>query len=259
MTEIQVGLLGEVTVQAAGHGVIAIRGRQQRLLLALLALNLGRPLSVERISDTLWDEDPPPSARTTIRGYVRRLRSSLQAGTGSRFDVIGSGPGGYRLMSESADIDLREFRTWRARATASTDPAEAASCLDRALALWRGRPLGDLDGGTWVESTVAALEEEILLTAERRCDLLLADRNFGAAAMAVQRLLVRHPLRESLWCRLLESLHRGGRTAEAVLNYQRLRRHLDDALGVEPSAPIRDLYRIILRGDVPQTTVEPRW
>ncbi|WP_306208671.1 AfsR/SARP family transcriptional regulator [Actinoplanes sp. RD1] len=255
MGDILVDLLGDVTVRTTG-GERAIPSRQQRLTLSLLALSPDRPVSVETIIRVLWDDDPPPSARTTVRGYVRRLRSLLAVG--ARFDVIASHPGGYRLCVDPEDVDVGRFRAGRARAAATDDPAAEAVLLDSCLALWRGRPLAGLEGVSWVERTVAALDEELLQAAERRCDLLLAGRDHGAVAARVQGLLVQHPFRESLWRRLLQSLHQGGRTAEALLRYETLRRQLNEALGVEPSAETQGLHRLMLRADGSGTTVRPR-
>ncbi|MFF5075521.1 BTAD domain-containing putative transcriptional regulator [Actinoplanes sp. NPDC000266] len=257
MGNVHIGLLGDVTVWTA-DGTLEIPSHQQRMTLSCLALNAGQMVSTQHIVKALWDDEPPPSARTTVRGYIRRLRSTLRSGAVPPFDVIASCPGGYRLRADPTDVDLSAFRLWRAEAAATSSRTREASLLDQCLALWRGRPLAGLDGAPWVDLTATALEEDILQTAERRCDLLMADREFGSAVAYTQRLIAHHPLRESLWRRLLESLHEAGRTAEALVLYQSMRRQLIDALGVEPSAETREVHRLLLRADQPRTTAGPR-
>ena len=69
-------LLGPVEVVRGGH-VVPLGGRRQRALLALLLLDVGRPVSSDRLIDQLWQGDAPRGAGKTLRAYVSRLRSAL--------------------------------------------------------------------------------------------------------------------------------------------------------------------------------------
>ena len=73
-------LLGPVEAMRDGQPV-RLGGRQQRALLALLLLEAGRPVSVDRLTDELWRGDPPSGAEGTLRVYVSRLRSTLDDGS----------------------------------------------------------------------------------------------------------------------------------------------------------------------------------
>ena len=69
-------LLGPVEATVGGKA-LALGGPRQRALLALLVLERGRPVPVDRLADELWHGAPPPGAATTLRSYVARLRSVL--------------------------------------------------------------------------------------------------------------------------------------------------------------------------------------
>jgi DNA-binding SARP family transcriptional activator len=67
-------------------------------------------------------------------------------------------------------------------------------------------------------------------------------------------LLAWHPLRESLWLRLLVALHRSGRRAEALERYQAVRVRLSDELGVDPGSDLQRVYADLLADRVPAVT-----
>jgi DNA-binding SARP family transcriptional activator len=65
----------------------------------------------------------------------------------------------------------------------------------------------------------------------------------------LEDLVDSHPLRETLWAQLMLALYRSGRQAEALKAYQRLREHLVEDLGIEPSRELVELEAAVLRHD----------
>ena len=72
-------------------------GVKPRHLLEILALDLGSPVSKERLADLLWDGEPPTSYVATLEGYVSLLRSRLQPGVPARTSIVRTVNGGYVL------------------------------------------------------------------------------------------------------------------------------------------------------------------
>jgi tetratricopeptide (TPR) repeat protein len=81
----------------------------------------------------------------------------------------------------------------------------------------------------------------------------------------LQMLAGEHPHHEPTHRQLMLALYRTGRQSEALAAYQRLRRTLDEDLGLAPGQPLRDLEVTILRQDpdldspagTPQAAAEP--
>ena len=65
----------------------------------------------------------------------------------------------------------------------------------------------------------------------------------------LEQMVADHPLDEQIHAQLMLALYRSGRQADALAAYQRLRRTLDEELGIDPSQALRDLEAAILRQD----------
>jgi hypothetical protein len=69
----QVRLLGPIEASLDGRPV-ALGPPQQRAVLAMLALQVNRTVSTDRLTEGLWDEWATPSAHKLVQLYVSRLR-----------------------------------------------------------------------------------------------------------------------------------------------------------------------------------------
>ena len=238
-------ILGPLEVQDEGR-LVPLGGTKQRAVLAILLLNRGEVVSVDRLADELWGEQPPDTATKTVQVYVSRLRKELGQ------DVLLTRGGGYLLDIEPAQLDAALFErlTDEGRAALERGEANTASDLLReALALWRGTPLGDLAYEPFAQSEIARLEELRLVALEHRID---ADLELGEAAALIPELetLVReHPARERLRAQLILALYRSGRQSDALASYRDARRTLVEELGIEPGRELRELERAILAQD----------
>ncbi len=122
---------------------------RQRAVLGLLTLHADTGLQRSAIIDALWGNDPPPTSAAMIQAQVSRVRRLLGPagvpGDGTRLSWDGSG---YRLSLDGIGLDVAEFGelAGHARAAAAAgDAAAACELYERALGLWRGQPLEDID------------------------------------------------------------------------------------------------------------------
>ena len=126
----------------AASSVVAVGGRKQRTVLAVLGWFAGRRVSTETLISAVWGDDASASASRSISTYVSNLRSILGP-------VIESAHGGYELVIGRDEIDASVFEDAHAAGDASSARA--------ALGLWRGEPFGDVDGGfVLIEAAAAA-------------------------------------------------------------------------------------------------------
>src|SRR3954470_17640673 len=84
-------LLGSLEVVDGDAAPLRLGGRKPRALLARLALDAGRTVSVDQLVDDLWGEEVPDSAVKMVHIHVSALRKALPAG------VIRTRSPGYAL------------------------------------------------------------------------------------------------------------------------------------------------------------------
>jgi DNA-binding SARP family transcriptional activator len=242
-------LLGPVEVLAQGEPV-AIGGLRQRVVLAVLLLNAGRVVSVDRLAEAVWGERPPSTSRTQVAICVSALRKAFRA-NGIRQEVIETVAPGYVLRPETHVVDtlLFEERVTRARIAARRgEVADAVRWYDSALALRRGPALSNVTGVA-PEEAAAQLEESLLAAHEEQVELRLAQGEHRSLVAGLAAAVEEHPLRDRLHGLLMTAQYRSGQRAAALETFARWRRRSVEELGLEPTGELRRLHERILRDD----------
>jgi DNA-binding SARP family transcriptional activator len=237
------GILGPLVVRAA-DGDVVIGASKPRALLVRLLLDANRPVPADRLIHDIWDGEPPRSAAQTLQTYVSQLRKAL--GT----DRVVTEAGGYRVVVGDGELDARQFESLIAEgrhALSAGDAARAVPLLRKGVALWRGAPLADATGADWAAAEVARLDELRLVATECVLDAQLELGDTRGVVADAEAAVTHDPLREHLWALLITALYREGRQADALRAYQRIRRQLDEELGIEPSTELQELERRVLR------------
>jgi DNA-binding SARP family transcriptional activator len=232
-------ILGPIEVSDE-TGPLLLGGLKQRAVLALLLLDAGRVVSVDRLIDALWGEKPPRTAATSLQNFISALRKVLGP------EVLETKAPGYRLKVKPDELDLDRFRAAVVDAR-GLEAAERSAALRGALGLWRGPPLADLAFEAFAQPQIAHLEELRLSTLEERVEADLEAGCHGELVGELEGLVDEHPVRERLRAHYMLALYRSGRQAEALEAYQAGRRILVEQLGIEPSRELQQLHGAILR------------
>jgi DNA-binding SARP family transcriptional activator len=252
--DITIELLGPLSVRVNRRPVMP-RAAKPRQVLALLALNAGRVVTVSSLIDELWGDNPPPTALTTLQTYILDSRRQIATAMGPGQDpklVLRTRHSGYLLDCRAGRVDVRDFeRLAQAGRTAAErgDHKSAADILGQALALWRGAALVDVRQGRILELEAAALEESRLAVLGRRIESDLVLGRHADILGELTALAARHPLNEKLSFLLITALYRTGHTGRALQAFHQLRSTLVTELGIEPSAQLKRLQHAVLSRD----------
>ncbi len=248
-------VLGPVELWYAGEQLRLTR-RQQRHILGLLALQAGKVVTAERLTQQLWGDQPPKQARAVLQTRVSEIRTAL-AGLGAPPEAIElvSHSSGYQLRIPPESLDSNRFLELARSARVAASITEARTRLRAALALWRGpvldtNPDAPPPWATLAQSLHSAqlTAVEDLFTLQLRAGDEHTDDQYTVADQALAEALG-NPTRERLQALALRALHAAGRTTDGLRHYDRWRRWLRDELGADPKPDIQRLHLALLRGD----------
>ena len=251
--------LGPLAVHRDGAPV-PLGGARLVAALTLLLVNAGRVVSVDALAEAMWGEGARSSS--TLDSHVWRLRNVLEPGRprGEPATVLLREANGYRLVAAPERVDSLRFAVLADESLGLLTGGQAERAVRRAaeaLALWRGRPFGDVADAPWAGPAVARLEELHAQVRERQVDALLAVGDPGQALVELTSALADEPLRERLWAQRMLAYHRSGRIDRALATYREARTLFLDEIGIEPSGELRALQARILAEDPTLTLPRP--
>ncbi|MFD5769985.1 BTAD domain-containing putative transcriptional regulator [Streptomyces sp. NPDC127049] len=252
----EINVLGPLTATEHGVSVVPTAGKPRQIL-ALLALQADRVVTVPTLMEEIWGEEIPRSAATTLQTYILQLRRKLATALAEdphrqAKEVLVTQHGGYLLQVQPGRVDAQEFLRLAASgrdAHEAGDYRTASELLRRSIELWQGPALVDVRVGRVLELEVLGLEEDRMAALERRID---ADLHLGRHREIVPELRVlvaRNPMHENFCAHLMTAQHRAGSSWRALESFQRLRTTLIDELGLEPSPRLQRLHQAVLAAD----------
>lgn len=247
---VAITVLGAVRV-TDGDGVERqLGGAKPRAVLAVLALSVGRVVSVTKLVDSVWGEDTPDTVTNTLQVNVSALRKAI-AGCGVEIERT---VGGYRLIAPHDSVDVHRFERLVAEGRAALRGhrlAPAVESLTLALSAWSGGPFDGLDAVPFVATARPALERARSTAVVERLECLVRLGRFDDAAIDAEHQLEREPFDERCWAVLITAHYWAGRQAEALAASGRARRKLADELGLDPGPDLVALERGVLDHALP--------
>lgn len=264
----RINLLSEVTVRNGGNDgnggadLLADLQPMHRLFVAVLALEAGQPVGMDRLEERLWGDFLPAEPRARLHTCKSRVCAALRPDRngGAGDDLVVAQPGGYCLRMDRQCVDVHRFREKAAKVRALPDGDDRVAALAREALLEWGRAPARLHGpeplaglpGQWAANYRLTLRREHrdvliqLLGAQIRqgggAESVLAE--FASLADADEA--ARED--EQLTALLMRAYYLCGRQSEAMRTYQRTVESLRRK-GVEAGRELRMLERKIRNQD----------
>ncbi len=239
MPETRIQLCGRLVARLDGRRIEhELPGRQGRLAFVYLVANRQRPVTRDELVDALWGEPPANDALSPLLSKLRRVLPL-------------DGRGEVRLVLDAdAWVDLEAATEALHRAQAAIARGDWTGAWGPARVAQHVASRGFLPGEDvpWIEDRRRQLEELHLRALElvARACVEIGGGELDTAERSARTLVAHSPYRESGARLLMDALAARGNTAEALLEYERLRGRLRDELGTAPSPETQELHRRLL-------------
>ncbi len=234
---VQVRLLGRFRVQV-DERVVRFPTRKAESMFAYLLITRNKPVFRDRLASMFWPDTPESRARRNLNTTLWRIRRALD-GNGAGLDIETNER--YLLLhGDQAEVDLFKFRGL----------IESSRGLQGKLRADGLKQAEEAYGGVFMEGCSDEWCEE-----ERRClrgqyvgllkDLIHASRDaqdYTAGADYAQRVIAIEPLDEDAHRELILLRYLSGNRAEALRQFELLKKALREELGVEPTKATTELW-----------------
>ncbi len=244
---VRVRLLGPLRVYVDGARIDDPPAGRAASLLALLAIDAGHLIPLDRVIDDLWPAGPPAKARENVASLASRLRRVVGR------DRIEGSTAGYRLVAgdglstdlgdaESAVADAEAHLATGALASACAAARQALQLLDA------GDLLEDDPYAQWLEAPRRRVEGLRRRARRGLWTAALALEDPRSAVEAATAAVESDPFDEEAYRALMRADHRLGDRGAALLAFKRLDQGLREELGAGPTRETVALYEAIVAG-----------
>lgn len=252
----QINVLGPLEAHVNGRSMTPSAAKHRQVL-ALLALHASEVVSGRVLLEELWGSAPPQTSHQTLQTYILHLRQRIGDALGTTKSAVAktvlvTHHTGYSLKISSQDLDAGEYEMLakKGRREMARDDYQAASdSLRRALDIWRGPTLVDVQTGQPLGVHVNRLEESRLGVLEDCVDADLWLGRHHTLLSELAELTARFPMNERLCAQYMIAQYRSGRQWRALEIFRNHRITMVDELGLEPSVWIQRVQRAILNSD----------
>lgn len=238
---LEIRLLGEQQVMAAGTSIQALRSPRTLGLLAYLVLHAGVPQLRSSVARQFWPDSTEAQARTNLRRELHQLRTAIpdpKRHLGIDAKAV------YWLADTPARVDLLAFRTAVAEARAAMDRGDDAGFLaaaEHAVRAYGGELLPGLYDN-WVLEERERLHRECVAMLDQLATMLAEQGQAQAAVGYALRRVELEPFEESGYRMLMALQAEAGDRAAALHTYHRCTTALEHEIGVAPCAETVAVY-----------------
>jgi DNA-binding SARP family transcriptional activator len=212
-------LLGDVEAGIDGR-LVGLGHPRQRCVLAVLLVDLNRPVSVDQLVDRVWGGQPPQRTSGTVYSYLSRLRQVLAAAAAVH---LLRRPGGYVLAADPMTVDLHRFRPAGGGRPGRGPAGRRRRPVRPGAGAVAGRAVRGLGHRVAVRCPPHTAAAERLAAELDRNDLVLAQGRHAKLLPGLETRAAAYPLNERLAGQLMTALYRGGRQANVLGHFEWIR------------------------------------
>ena len=231
-----------ISVNGENYENLPVKSRKGVALLLYLILEKGRAVSSQRLIRELWtgrNSEAPENALKTMIHRTRSMLNQMSPGLGA---CIASTTGGYRWQSmENLTVDVLEVIELCDRLRGDCTGADRARQTERLLDLYQG----DLFSTGEIQNDIIMvnhLHREYLENVQKYIAQLRNAEEYNRLCEVCRKAMRIDNLDEQLHIELLQGMANLNQSAEAMKEYRKIARNMENTLGEKPSPEMQACY-----------------
>lgn len=223
-----------------------IRSEMVLKLLTYMICHRGKVLSVQELTEALWEEDESSHPAGALKNLVYRMRTILKS-VWPEMDFIETGRGSYQWNPEvELEVDAEQFEKLCFPAEGESDE-EKAERQRKAAAVYKGMFLPGLTDQYWITALSSYYHSMYLTAVKELAEYLEAHRMYPELEELMQHAVRLDVLDEDLYCWLIRALIGENKQKLAAEYYHRAVELLYEHLGVRPSDQLQEIYSELMK------------
>jgi len=216
-------------------------------LIMYLMIHKDRPLSMDNLIDTLWEEDEEvENPIGALKNLMYRLRKLLDKTFGENEYIITS-RGTYRWNPDIRVVyDAEKFDSLITEVKTEDDEEKVISKLELATSLYEGEFLNVLKDCYWVQSLRTYYHSMYLSSVKALAELYSKHKEFENLDKLASTALTFDTADEQLFCYQIEARMRMNKIGLALESYDIAREIIEKELGVRKTTILNKVYEELL-------------
>ncbi|MCR5719685.1 MAG: winged helix-turn-helix domain-containing protein [Lachnospiraceae bacterium] len=225
----------------------SLRSDMLKKLFVYLLCNRGHIISVQELSEALWDDNETDNPAGALKNLMYRLRTALKKTFGEREYIVTS-PGAYSLSKDlEISLDVDEFVNLIKLASERKDKDEKIAALENAIALYEADFMEDCTSRYWVLTASSHYSSLFMGAVRDLTSLYLEEEAYDEAERIINKGLSVDKVNDELWAYLIKAQIGCGKLESARKNLQSAKDILYSALGIRNSEAISEVEEMLLK------------
>jgi predicted ATPase/DNA-binding SARP family transcriptional activator len=259
MSQLVLRLLGAFEAELNGKPVTFAYGKIKAIL-AYLSFNLARPIQREKLAGLIWPDQPQETALENLRQAISRLRKSIGDSDASPAWLSVEREKIALNAEASIQVDVDLFRNNLAFCSRHIH-RHARTCricaahMETACQIYRGEFLEDLSlpesdlFEDWAAGHRARLHEQFLEALGWLENFHFLVGEYPSALAYARRRVDQEPFNDEIFLELMKMLVENGKTDQAIAQFPRYRKELENETGQAPSRRLTDFIDHLHSGE----------
>lgn len=216
-------------------------------LLMYMLLYRDRTLTVDDISEAIWQAEETDNPAGALKNLMYRLRKCLGKAFADGADFIVTDRGSYRWNPEAkVNMDIEKFEELINRAKNENVYEDAIICYEQAIELYQGDFLSGLQDLHWILTLNTYYHSLYLSCVKGLAELYIKTSQYEKLDRLCNEALQYENGDEQLYCYQIEARMRCGKISLALDSYEKAREIMEKELGVRKTTILNKVYEELL-------------